>query len=124
MKTAAFFGLWCIFVAACASSPAAQPPPSRPGEQSRALTEHAQASDVEATKSSSNSLPMYPSSARQFEEEGTVIVHVHIEDTGRVDNVEIQQSSGFAALDRSAVEAVRTTALSPQAKEARPYRPG
>lgn len=38
--------------------------------------------------------------------EGTVILRLHISDTGRVERVEVVQSSGFAILDDEAVATV------------------
>jgi len=57
---------------------------------------------------SGNRPPAYPATAIARRLEGTVLLRLHITATGRVRRVEIVASSGHAALDRAAVEAVST----------------
>ena len=51
--------------------------------------------------------PDYPESARREGHEGRVLLRVLIDDHGRIKSVEISNSSGSAALDRAAAEAIR-----------------
>lgn len=51
--------------------------------------------------------PNYPESARQAGVEGTVVVRIEILPSGAAGNVEVYESSGSAALDRAALDAVR-----------------
>lgn len=53
-----------------------------------------------------NRPPSYPSEAIRNGVEGTVVLRLHISDTGRVERVEVFESSGFAVLDDEAVAAV------------------
>jgi protein TonB len=54
-----------------------------------------------------NPKPAYPLSARQRRLEGTVRLRVLISAAGTVEQIEVQQTSGSPALDRSALEAVK-----------------
>jgi protein TonB len=51
--------------------------------------------------------PDYPESARREGREGRVLLRVLVDDQGRSKQVEINSSSGSAALDRAAAEAIR-----------------
>ncbi|MDO8434706.1 MAG: energy transducer TonB [Candidatus Binatus sp.] len=53
-----------------------------------------------------NPAPIYPAIARRHEEQGTVTLRVLVGADGRVERVEISDSSGYDALDDSAVETV------------------
>jgi len=55
-----------------------------------------------------NPVPIYPIEARRRAEQGTVLLHVQVAADGSVARVEIAESSGFDALDESAIETVRT----------------
>jgi periplasmic protein TonB len=50
--------------------------------------------------------PRYPDSARRRGIEGTVVVKAYVTEQGRVAEVQVEQSAGYADLDRAAVEAV------------------
>lgn len=54
-----------------------------------------------------NPPPEYPNSSRRREEEGVVLLSVVVSATGDALSVEIAKSSGYAALDQAALEAVR-----------------
>ena len=60
--------------------------------------------------------PIYPARSRRAGEKGTVTVKVLIDATGRPTNVAVQGSSGHAALDESAVSAVRAARFRPYAE--------
>lgn len=79
-------------------SPAATNAP--PKEQLTGLSDHVSADFT------SNPPPKYPSDAIRRRIEGTVLVRMRVDVTGRVRSAEIVRSSGHASLDRAAVEAV------------------
>jgi protein TonB len=54
-----------------------------------------------------NAPPAYPALARKRGQAGTVILQVLVNEKGGVDDLEIENSSGFGLLDRAAVSAVR-----------------
>ncbi len=60
-----------------------------------------------------NTPPAYPGLARKRGQEGTVTLRVLVDDKGRVDDVEIESSSGFGLLDRAALTAVRKWSFEP-----------
>lgn len=55
----------------------------------------------------SNPKPPYPAVSRRMSEEGTVLLSVHIQADGRVNEVKLKRSSGFSRLDDSAMKTVR-----------------
>jgi len=61
----------------------------------------------------SNTPPAYPGLARKRGQEGTVILQVLVNREGRVDDLEIETSSGFGQLDRAALSAVRKWSFEP-----------
>jgi protein TonB len=64
--------------------------------------------------------PAYPMGARRKREQGTVVLRLVIGEDGRVVDVTVQRSSGFAALDQAAVGAVRKWRWSPTVRDGRP----
>lgn len=54
-----------------------------------------------------NPEPNYPPVSRRMGEEGQVLLDVHIQPDGSVDDVKLKRSSGFPRLDEAAVQAVR-----------------
>ena len=60
-----------------------------------------------------NTPPVYPLIARMRGYEGIVLLSVEIFANGRVGKLNIKRSSGYAVLDRSALEAVRTWKFEP-----------
>jgi protein TonB len=63
---------------------------------------------------------VYPLGARLRGEEGAVRLSVRIGEDGRVEGLEISESSGFAALDRAAERAVRRTLFAPATRNDQP----
>lgn len=57
--------------------------------------------------------PDYPQTARQQGWEGTVVLRITIGTGGDVENVKIQESSGFPELDESAAQSVKTWQFDP-----------
>lgn len=54
-----------------------------------------------------NPAPQYPAISRRLREEGKVMLRVFVEPDGSPSQVNIHQASGFARLDRAALDAVR-----------------
>ena len=54
-----------------------------------------------------NPKPPYPSFAFQNRQEGTVLLRVHVLPSGEVDEVQLARTSGFDALDDSALQTVK-----------------
>jgi len=61
----------------------------------------------------SNTPPAYPGLARKRGQEGTVILQVLVNKEGRVDDLEIETSSGFVLLDRASLSSVRKWSFEP-----------
>ena len=59
--------------------------------------------------------PVYPGTSRRAGQQGTVMVRVLVDIAGRPAQVSVQGSSGHAALDESAVSAVRAAKFRPYA---------
>lgn len=62
----------------------------------------------------------YPLGARLRGEEGAVRLKVRIGEDGRVEGLEISESSGFIALDRAAERAIRRTLFAPATRNEQP----
>jgi TonB family protein len=60
-----------------------------------------------------NPKPPYPISSRENEEQGAVMLYACITDHGKVERVDLAQSSGHPALDRSALNTVRHWSFRP-----------
>jgi protein TonB len=69
---------------------------------------------------SNNAFPEYPSVAVAQRLEGTVLLRLRIDATGKVQRVEIASSSGHRLLDDAAVKAVRTWKGTPGQRGNRP----
>ena len=67
-----------------------------------------------------NAAPAYPTSARRMGEQGRVKLDVHVGVDGAVIDVQLRESSGSAALDRSATEAVRKWRFRPAMVDGQP----
>ncbi|MFP4445687.1 MAG: TonB family protein [Desulfosudaceae bacterium] len=68
----------------------------------------------------SNPPPQYPRLARRRGYQGEVILSVHVNRQGRVDNLWVFESSGYRLLDQAALEAVRSWAFEPGRKGDQP----
>ena len=68
------------------------------------------------------SAPTYPALSRRLEEEGTVVLRVELDETGRVSVAGVHRSSGFARLDEAALGAVRTWRCTPAQRNGQPVR--
>jgi TonB family protein len=68
-----------------------------------------------------NTPPAYPEIARVRGYEGIVLVSAEILPDGRVGNMKIRKSSGYAILDQSAIEAVKPWKFEPAKKSGNPF---
>jgi len=64
--------------------------------------------------------PAYPMGSRRKREQGIVVLRLVISEAGRVMEVAIDKSSGFAALDEAAITAVRKWRWSPTMRDGKP----
>lgn len=55
----------------------------------------------------------YPLQAKKLRQEGTVVLTLYINALGRLDNVEVKESSGFPLLDEAAIAAERQSRFRP-----------
>lgn len=67
-----------------------------------------------------NPSPVYPRSARERSQEGTVVVAVDVLPSGRAGRVHVARSSGHAALDDAAVTAIRQWVFRPGSRLGQP----
>jgi protein TonB len=67
-----------------------------------------------------NREPVYPADAARRFEQGTVILLIHVSEQGLPIGVDIEQTSGFASLDRAARDAVMTWHFLPGIRDGRP----
>ena len=68
-----------------------------------------------------NMPPVYPEIARVRGYEGVVLVTAEILPNGRVGNMKIRKSSGYAVLDQSALEGVKPWKFEPAKKSGKPF---
>lgn len=66
------------------------------------------------------SKPDYPASAKRLEQEGPVGLLIYVGADGRVIEVQVEKSSGYPALDASAVREAKTWRLLPAQTEGKP----
>jgi periplasmic protein TonB len=64
-----------------------------------------------------NPMVPYPGLARKRGQEGTVILRVLISREGRVDDLDVETTSGYGLLDRAAVSAVKNWSFEPGRKD-------
>ena len=69
-----------------------------------------------------NTPPVYPEIARVSGYEGIVLVFAEILPDGRVGNIKIRKSSGYAILDQSAIQAVKPWKFEPAKKSGNPFK--
>jgi periplasmic protein TonB len=119
-----------------APPPKPKPPPPKPKPAQVTPPTEAQPSQASAAPAATSSAPktvsasqvayltppspIYPARSRRAGEKGTVTVKVLIDATGRPAQVALQGSSGFAALDESAVSAVRAARFRPYSEGGTP----
>jgi periplasmic protein TonB len=67
-----------------------------------------------------NPKPAYPAESRTANEQGTVMLSVAVDATGRPTSVSVAKSSGFPRLDRSALEGVQRWRFKPALRDGVP----
>jgi protein TonB len=67
-----------------------------------------------------NPKPPYPISSRENGEQGAVMLYACITDHGKVERVDLAQSSGHPALDRSALNTIRQWSFRPAQESGKP----
>jgi protein TonB len=84
------------------------PPPviQARAEPTRAIPESEPVVDLQAAYLE-NPRPSYPEIARRRGWEGTVVIHLMLDEDGMPHDLRVQRSSGFDALDRAALASVR-----------------
>lgn len=60
-----------------------------------------------------NPAPRYPALSKRLGETGTVMLRVRVDETGKVQHLEVETSSGHPRLDRAALDAVRIWHFAP-----------
>ena len=64
---------------------------------------------------------MYPQQARRLEQEGTVVLRVHVLETGAAGSVVLQASSGHELLDAEALRFARTARFAPARRDGQSF---
>lgn len=95
------------------------------GGKTPASTEATMVSEVESLRgpealAALNRPPTYPVLARKRGWEGTVLLEVAVQSDGRVQSVQIKESSSYEMLDKEAVKAVGKWRFSPGTRDGRP----
>lgn len=75
---------------------------------------------VSSASNAVNKAPLYPMLSRRLKEQGTVYLQVLVLKNGKVGQLKLKQSSGFARLDQSALNAVRSWTYEPALKLGQP----
>lgn len=108
-----------------APSPAAEAPASTqapaapPAPRAAAAEQPVEAPRADAAHLN-NAAPPYPSLSRKLNEQGRVVLRIYILADGKVGELSIKQSSGYARLDQAALEAVRNWRFIPAKRGGEP----
>jgi protein TonB len=85
---------------------ATAPPPLRPMQPVTPI-QRAPASITSTGVGGERPQPPYPRIALEQGQQGTVILHLTVEESGEISSIEVKGSSGFPKLDRSALDFVK-----------------
>lgn len=66
--------------------------------------------------------PTYPAISRRMGEEGKLILRVELDESGRIENARVVDSSGYDRLDNAALEAVKSWQCRPAMRNGEPVR--
>lgn len=66
--------------------------------------------------------PDYPALSRRLGEEGKLMLQVELDESGRISNTRIVNSSGYSRLDNAALAAVKTWRCRPAMRDGQPVR--
>jgi len=98
----------------------ADPAPPRPAPPAPPAARGPENLGEISARAISTKLPRYPAASRRGHEQGTVLLSVLVSTDGRVAEVSVARSSGFARLDKAALEAVREWRWSPVLRDGSP----
>ena len=124
-------------VATAEPPPAPSPPPRKTAEpkpdaalsvfnlggtdsESNAIAEGKDVIPAKPDKKYRNRPPPYPEDAVLRGEHGTVVLVIHVDPLGLPSGIDVAQSSGYASLDRAALQAVKTWRFLPAVKDGQP----
>lgn len=105
-----------VMAIAAPPAPVAAPPPA-PAASPSTVT-----SDALGTRMISGQPPRYPVESRRKKEQGTVELALVLGLDGRVESIAVAQSSGFARLDKAALDAVRRWRWAPTVRDGAPVK--
>jgi protein TonB len=66
--------------------------------------------------------PTYPAISRRMGEEGKLVLRVELDESGRIDEAKILNSSGYERLDTAALTAVKSWHCNPSLRNGQPVR--
>lgn len=66
--------------------------------------------------------PTYPAISRRMGEEGKLILRVELDESGRIENARVVDSSGYDRLDNAALDAVKSWQCRPAMRNGEPVR--
>lgn len=64
--------------------------------------------------------PTYPSASRRLGEQGELMLKLELDESGRVQKVQVTRSSGYVRLDEAAISAVKTWQCNPPLQNGQP----
>ncbi len=102
------------------SPPVVEPSPPRPAPPAPPAARGPENLGELSAKMIAATPPKYPTDSRRAHEEGTVVLSVLLSTDGRVTDISVTRSSGFARLDRAALDAVRGWRWSPLMRDGSP----
>lgn len=95
-------------------------PFAQPQSTSSAALSAADAPPLVAARPTTRTPPRYPASARAAGTTGVVVVQIHIDETGAVDDVRVVESTPPGVFDEAAIESVRSWHFEPATSAGRP----
>ena len=87
--------------------------PATPSSSTNSLHAAARYQSVEQPYYIKRGKAKYPAEAKRLRQEGVVVLGLYINESGRLDKIEVVQSSGFPLLDRAAIAAERSARFRP-----------
>lgn len=66
--------------------------------------------------------PAYPAISRRMGEEGKLVLRVELDESGRIDDAKVINSSGYERLDTAALAAVKSWHCNPSLRDGQPVR--
>jgi periplasmic protein TonB len=105
------------------AQPAPETPPAAPaapaiGRETLAISAPKDVSHLDCNVAK----PDYPDLSRRRSESGTAVVYFVVGLTGRIEDIQLQKSSGYTRLDDAALDAMRGSACRPYLENGKPIR--